>query len=178
MDSPQNSPGDDSSDEIQPTPAEIMKEIRTPTLWQTWRDPTWKKYMAKLDLQMQQLLFHHRKMTKRTVVEPELQNAIEETTQLLLDLKLKHSEKVKQKGFSWSKQSLARSIGTTFADTLALLKEFHSESKAKALLQQMTEDQQNLAAKKAHGAIVAVQSENPARAWQPDHRSHRTPNGL
>ncbi|RXW14655.1 hypothetical protein EST38_g11207 [Candolleomyces aberdarensis] len=147
--SPPELPDGGSFDEIQPTPREIMKRIRTPSLWQTWRDPTWGKYMEKLDSQLQQLLIHHRKMTKKAMVEPKLQEAIEDTTKVLIDLKTEYTEKLKKSRWWSSKRS--RDIGVQFAENLAKLKEFHSLSKAKALLQQMSEDQQQVSAKKANG---------------------------
>jgi hypothetical protein len=64
--------------EIPPTPSHLLEEIPQPGIWETWRDPAWKKYALKMDGQFDEILSYHYKLVEAIPTDDELLREVEE----------------------------------------------------------------------------------------------------
>ena len=63
--------------EIPPTPSHLVEEIPQPGIWETGRDPAWKKYALKMDAQLDEILSYHYKLVEAIPTDDELLREVE-----------------------------------------------------------------------------------------------------
>ncbi|KAJ2915697.1 hypothetical protein MD484_g4720, partial [Candolleomyces efflorescens] len=104
-------------------PKEALKEIRPPSFWETWRDPSWRGFASKLDRQFQEILGYQEQVAEAMPMSEELYAKMDATAQKLSDLKGVHHTRAQLK-----QHKGARSSCVEYARSLRDYKQLHSQS--------------------------------------------------
>jgi hypothetical protein len=62
-------------------PKQLLKEIQPPNFWETWRDPSWRRFAAKLDNQFQEVLGYQEKVVEAMPMAQDLYARMDATAQ-------------------------------------------------------------------------------------------------